>query len=139
MEVLENIPAPAPIKTIFFQSLGCVKNLVDTEVMLGISVGVIRWAQTFEDDSVEFGVQMLAPRAEPVSLEPVIGSRGEQKALLLPDIPALLQPAALVAIPGNYQPQREFMLALAKQVDRVRATELLEKTACYELFRFVNT
>lgn len=106
--------------------------------MLGISVGVIRWAQTFEDDSVEFGVQMLAPRAEPVSLEPVIGSRGEQKALLLPDIPALQQPAALVALPGNYQPEREFMLALAKQVDRVRATELLEKTACYELFRFVT-
>jgi len=26
-------------RTIFFQSLGCVKNLVDTEVMLGISVG----------------------------------------------------------------------------------------------------
>lgn len=26
-------------KTIFFQSLGCPKNLVDTEVMLGISVG----------------------------------------------------------------------------------------------------
>ena len=26
-------------KTIFFQSLGCVKNLVDTEVMLGISKG----------------------------------------------------------------------------------------------------
>src|ERR1700751_4270155 len=27
------------MKTIFFQSLGCPKNLVDTEVMLGISVG----------------------------------------------------------------------------------------------------
>jgi len=31
--------APIAKKTIFFQSLGCVKNLVDTEVMLGISVG----------------------------------------------------------------------------------------------------
>ena len=36
MEVLNNKTAP---KTIFFQSLGCVKNLVDTEVMLGISLG----------------------------------------------------------------------------------------------------
>lgn len=36
-----NQPTPKPInrKTIFFQSLGCAKNLVDTEVMLGISVG----------------------------------------------------------------------------------------------------
>ncbi len=30
---------PLVQKTIFFQSLGCPKNLVDTEVMLGISVG----------------------------------------------------------------------------------------------------
>ncbi len=30
---------PSAPKTIFFQSLGCVKNLVDTEVMLGISLG----------------------------------------------------------------------------------------------------
>lgn len=36
-----NQPSPKPLnrKTIFFQSLGCAKNLVDTEVMLGISVG----------------------------------------------------------------------------------------------------
>ena len=107
--------------------------------MPGVSIGVIRWAQTFEDDSVEFGVQMLGPRAEAVSLEPVAGGRGTQKALLLPDIPALQQPAAIVAMPGNYQPEREFVLVLTKQVDTIRAAELLEKTACYELFRFVAT
>lgn len=42
MSPLDNEPlAPAPIteKKIFFHSLGCPKNLVDTEVMLGISVG----------------------------------------------------------------------------------------------------
>jgi ribosomal protein S12 methylthiotransferase len=32
-------PAPISAKTIFFQSLGCPKNLVDTEVMVGISLG----------------------------------------------------------------------------------------------------
>ena len=105
--------------------------------MLGLSIGVIRWAQTFEDDSVEFGVQMLAPRAEAINLAPALGSRGTQRALLLPDIPALQQPAAIVAMPGNYQPEREFMMALTKQTDTIRAGELIEKTACYELFRFV--
>ncbi len=38
MEVLSNPRVTIP-KTIFFQSLGCVKNLVDTEVMLGITLG----------------------------------------------------------------------------------------------------
>lgn len=35
----QTAPSIDPSKTIFFQSLGCAKNLVDTEVMLGISVG----------------------------------------------------------------------------------------------------
>ena len=30
---------PLKKKTVFFQSLGCAKNLVDTEVMVGISLG----------------------------------------------------------------------------------------------------
>ncbi len=35
---MQAVSTPAS-KTIFFQSLGCAKNLVDTEVMLGISLG----------------------------------------------------------------------------------------------------
>jgi hypothetical protein len=105
--------------------------------MLGVSVGAIRWAQTFEDNSVEFGVQMLAPRAESVSLEPTFGGRGAQRALLLPEIPALQQEAALIAMPGNFQQDREFMLAQTRDVSTIRAAELVEKTAFYELFRYV--
>ncbi len=39
--MLDSAPSKPSLveKTIFFQSLGCPKNLVDTEVMLGISVG----------------------------------------------------------------------------------------------------
>lgn len=105
--------------------------------MLGVSIGAIRWAQTFEDNSVEFGVQMLAPRAESVSLEPTFGSRGAQRALLLPEILALQQLAALIAMPGSFQQDREFMLAQTKDVSTIRAAELVEKTAFYELFRYV--
>jgi ribosomal protein S12 methylthiotransferase len=39
MEKAHSAAASLTEKTIFFQSLGCPKNLVDTEVMLGISVG----------------------------------------------------------------------------------------------------
>lgn len=36
---ISTAPTALKNKTIFFQSLGCAKNLVDTEVMLGISLG----------------------------------------------------------------------------------------------------
>ena len=105
--------------------------------MPGFSIGAIRWVQSFDDGSVEFGVQMLAPRAEPASLEISIGSRGAQRALLLPEIATLQQPAAIVAHPGNHQPQREFLLAHAENLNTIRAGELLERTARYELFRIL--
>lgn len=39
MSPFDAAPQPVTEKTIFFHSLGCTKNLVDTEVMLGITVG----------------------------------------------------------------------------------------------------
>jgi hypothetical protein len=102
-----------------------------------LTVGVVRWAQTFEDSSVEFGVQMLAPRAEAVTLEPTIGRSSPQRALLMPEISVLQQPARIVAQPGNYQPHREFVLTQTAQIATIRAGELIEKTGCFELFRFL--
>jgi hypothetical protein len=108
--------------------------------MLGTSVGAIRWAQTFDDSTVEFGVQMLSPRAEAVSLEPTIGGRGgAARALLLPEIANLQQPAALLTGLDNFHEQREFHLADENRVISVRATYLVEKTACFELFQFTES
>jgi hypothetical protein len=105
--------------------------------MLGTSVGVIRWAHTFEDNTVEFGVQMLSPRAEAVTIESADVGRGtSQRALLLPEIANLHQPASLLTPPGNFQEQREFHVADSNRVVTVRATYLIEKTSCFELFQF---
>jgi hypothetical protein len=105
--------------------------------MLGTSVGAIRWAHTFDDGTVEFGVQMLSPRAEAVSLESTTGSRGTaMRALLLPELANLQQPAALITGPHCFQEQREFRLTGDNRVLTIRATHLVEKTSCFELFQF---
>jgi len=104
--------------------------------ILALSIGVVRWAQTFEDGSVEFGAQMLAPWAEPVTLVPTIGNHYPRRALLLPEIPTLHQPAAVIASPGSYQSQREFVLTQSSQISTIRAAGLAEKTGWYELFNF---
>jgi len=105
--------------------------------MLGISVGAIRWAHTFDDSTVEFGVQMLSPRAEAVSLEATIGGRGiATRALLLPELANLQQPAALITGPHCFDEQREFRLTDHDRMLTIRATHLVEKTSCFELFRF---
>ncbi|MES2353215.1 MAG: hypothetical protein V4568_02240 [Pseudomonadota bacterium] len=101
------------------------------------SIGVVRWAQTFEDSSVELGVQMLAPRAEAATLAPTIGNHHPKSALLLPEISALQQPAFVIAQPGNYQLHREFALTHGGKTTTIRGSELIEKTVYYELFRFL--
>jgi hypothetical protein len=104
--------------------------------MPGTSVGAIRWAHTFDDGTVEFGVQMLSPRAEAVSLESTIGGRGAMRALLLPELANLQQPAALITGPNCFDEQREFRLTDDKRVLTIRATYLVEKSSCFELFQF---
>lgn len=72
------LPPPITAKTIFFHSLGCPKNLVDTEVMVGISLGdgfkVVRTAEeaavivvntcSFINDSKRESIEAILDAAE---------------------------------------------------------------------------
>lgn len=103
-----------------------------------VGIAAVRWAQTGDDGKLEVGVQLLAPRAEPIAMKPVISAPDAifQPALLLPQIPALQQPERIIAPRGSYQSMREFDLLVMGQTRRVRAIQLLEQTDSYELFLF---
>lgn len=104
------------------------------------NIGVVRWVSSENPNHLQLGAQMLAPTATPVRVRPVIASVGTlfQPALVLPEIPALKQPATLLALRGSYQPQREFMLEGMGRPQNVRATRLLEQTATFDLFEFTQ-
>jgi hypothetical protein len=103
------------------------------------NVGVVRWVSSKNPMHLQLGAQMLAPTAEAVFVRSVIGHVGDQfqRALLLPEIPALKQAATLVCQRGCFAPKREFILERGSAQTAVRASKLLEQTATFELFEFV--
>ncbi|MDD5403514.1 MAG: hypothetical protein PHZ14_03140 [Sulfuricella sp.] len=104
------------------------------------NIGVVRWVSSEDPGHLQLGAQMLAPSATPVQIRPVISRIGTpfQAALLLPEIPALKQPATLLARHGSYLPQREFMLEGPGRPQNVRAVRLLEQSIAFDLFEFTQ-
>ena len=82
---------------------------------------------------MEFGVQFLAPDARMVWLQPAITTSPQAKqALLLPESQS--QADAVLAPLNTYADLREFEMTREAEVLSVRATNLIEKTARFELF-----
>lgn len=102
------------------------------------SIGAVRWVQSDNPEHLEVGIQMLAPNALPTEIKPTIAAAGDitQPALLLPEMPVLKQPAALLAPRGLYRNQREYRVGHGGGAKTVRAVKLLEQTVGYELFQF---
>jgi cyclic-di-GMP-binding protein len=107
---------------------------------LGVSVGSVRWVQSDDDEeSIEFGVQMLAPKAFAVSVVPAMDLNGSaQAAMLLPAIPALQQAESLLVSPGIYAEASEYTIDQNGKTRRVCATKLVQQTLRFELFEFID-
>lgn len=100
------------------------------------SVGVMRWVTVFEDGGMEFGLQFLAPSAQPVAVQPTITSSTSQvrMGLLLDSDEQPGVRESLLAPVNTYSELREFELDDEGSISRVRARGLIEKTARFELF-----
>jgi cyclic-di-GMP-binding protein len=103
----------------------------------GWNVGVVRWLNMREDKNLEFGLELIAPTAHPIQIEPSIASSGRpQAALKLPPTSAEDQSEALITFPDTFSDLREFELSDRGQMRLVRATTLVEKTTRFDLFQF---
>jgi hypothetical protein len=102
-------------------------------------IGVIRWVKSASSSDVEFGVQWIAASAEAVVVK-IVTDEGKESdflpALLLPEIPALKQPASLVTARGVYKPGRVFYLDNGARLYRVRITRPDEISHSFERFQF---
>jgi hypothetical protein len=97
-------------------------------------IGVARWITVFEDGTMEFGVQFYATAACAVWLLAVQSPGPQAKlAVLLADGEELAGESLLTPA-GTYAQLREFDLQGEEFRSRVRATDLIEKTARFELF-----
>lgn len=101
------------------------------------SLCAVRWANCEETGDLEIGAQMLAPTAKAIAVRPEKTGH-YAKALLLPELLPLQQPATLITSCGTYQPARvlEIMSEIDSKPVRVRLTRLLERTPSFERFQF---
>ncbi|MFC4160169.1 hypothetical protein [Chitinimonas lacunae] len=122
----------------------CVYRVGDVVGLLsqggeGWLVACVRWMQTVDEgEAIEMGVQVLAPRADPAMLRPVLGPPSSlyQSALLLPEVQPIQQPAMILAARGTFSPLRELSVFVFDGELRVRATKLIEQSIGYDLFEF---
>jgi hypothetical protein len=97
------------------------------------TIAVVRWITQLEEGGMEFGLQFLAPAARVVWVQPSMSSSPQAKmGLVLDDEEA--SEAALLTQPNLYQDLRVFELEEQGSTWTVRATNLIEKTARFELF-----
>jgi hypothetical protein len=104
------------------------------------NVGVVRWLSLLEGNALEFGVELVAPAAISITIEPTIGSGGKPMPalMLFPLMPDAESDTVLTAT-ETFSDLREFELNAQGDLIRVRATTLIERTSRFDMFQFQSS
>lgn len=101
------------------------------------NVGIVRWLNVLENNDIEFGVELIAPSAQPMEIEPTISSNSKVlPALKLPPVHGEGDSETLLTYPDTFADLREFELNDGLTITAIRSTGLVEKTARFEIFQF---
>ena len=112
-----------------------VGEVVAVRTLEACHICFVRWVLSDNPGHLELGLQQFAPGATPVGLGSEDAAESEP-ALLLPEIPALHRAAAILALYGQVDASREFLMDDQDTRLRVRATKLLEQTLSFQMFHF---
>ena len=101
------------------------------------NVGVVRWLTALKGEALEFGVELIAPAATSITIEPTIGgaSKPTPALVLQATTPDQLSDTVLT-LTDTFSDLREFELVEHAEVNIVRATTLIERTSRFDLFQF---
>ena len=101
------------------------------------NVGIIRWLSLLEGNALEFGVELVAPAVESITIEPTIGSSGKAApALKLIALSQEGESDTLISAAETFSDLREFELNWQGELTHVRATQLVERTTRFDMFQF---
>lgn len=104
------------------------------------ALGHIRWLTFDGENGLQMGITLLPGIPGPAIVRPAHSNDPEPRtepAFLLPEVPALREPASLVTPPGFYRPDALLELHGQDGPVTVRLTGLLEKGADFERMSFV--
>jgi cyclic-di-GMP-binding protein len=101
------------------------------------NIGSIRWMKRTANNQLQLGVQLIAPNAIPV-LSRVSDSKSEkmQRALMLPALKGIGQPATLITNPLGYKVKDTIRLQESVNTYDARLTKLIASTPAYKQFQF---
>ena len=101
------------------------------------NVGVVRWLTLLEGNALEFGVELVAPAAIAITIEPTIGSAGKpMPALMLFPLMPEAESDTVLTNTETFSDLREFEINAQGDLLRVRATTLVERTSRFDMFQF---
>lgn len=98
-------------------------------------LAVLRWANVNELKQLDVGLQLISPSASAVSVR-ADNSALESEALLLPELPALKQPASIIISVGLCKVGSTLELHHNNTLSHVQTTKLMERTASFERFQY---
>jgi cyclic-di-GMP-binding protein len=103
----------------------------------GWEIGSVRWVRTTGVDSIEIGVQRMAPGASAVAVMPPEAAQDRYfLALALPQVSAMKQPATLVTHRGFYKAGNILYLDDGYRLRKIKVATLLELSGSFERFQY---
>ena len=103
------------------------------------TVAVVRWLKSPEGQSLELGVEVLAPALTPVAVRAEAANASYMPALLLPATTTPRRPMSLLLPRGAFTARQRLRLAQAGRPERVIApVQLLERSVAYDRIVFAD-
>ncbi len=103
------------------------------------SIGVIRWMKFNQQRILQLGVELLNPDAAAIGMR-TLATDGKQYAyqrtLLLPENPAIGQPASLLTGPVPWREGNKLVLNILGREVKVELTHMLQNTGLFAQFEF---
>ena len=97
----------------------------------------MRWLTLLEGNALEFGVELVAPAAISITIEPTIGSAGKpMPALMLFPLMPDAESDTVLTNTETFSDLREFEINAQGDLLCVRATTLVERTSRFDMFQF---
>jgi hypothetical protein len=102
-------------------------------------VGMVRWMQSSDDDSMQVGVQMIAPNAMAITAK-LVDQSGAQpgKCLLLPEVGTSGQPTSLICPSYPFSLGKTLLINDGETSQEIKLTRLLESSGSISQYQFVH-
>ena len=102
------------------------------------TIGVIRWLKFSNTRSLRLGIEMLNPEVAAIGMRTASShDNAYQRALMLPEIPAIRQPNTLITAPAPWRVGNQVTINILGKEKRIQLTAATQCTGLFSQFQFV--